>query len=79
MKVKELIKELKKLNQNDLVVLSADEEGNGYLPLGGIQDGMAYLDAEVHIKKLTPDLEEQGFTEEDVASKDAKSCIVLYP
>jgi hypothetical protein len=39
MKVKELIKDLKKLNQDALVVLSCDGEGNAYNNLSALQEG----------------------------------------
>jgi len=39
MKVKELIQQLQTLDQNALVILSMDEEGNGFRPLFQVDSG----------------------------------------
>ncbi len=78
MKAKELIEILQKVNPNTLVVVSSDSEGNHYSELTGYDDNAVYTkDGEVGLAKLTPSLEQRGFTFEDV--KKGKNCIVLYP
>jgi hypothetical protein len=83
MKVKELVKELQGMDQDALVVLQKDSEGNGYSPLSGADDSEHYVaesswDGYVGPKELTKELEEEGYTEEDIAS-DGVPCVVLYP
>jgi hypothetical protein len=39
--VEVLIKNLQKLNPNSLVVLSCDEEGNGFMPLHSLEQAQA--------------------------------------
>jgi hypothetical protein len=81
MKVRDLIEALSKVDPDLEVVLAQDEEGNGYGKLRDIDDNFSInRDNEVHLHHLTPDLEEQGYTEEDVCScKDAIRCVVLGP
>jgi hypothetical protein len=81
MTVKELIETLSELNQEAIVVKSKDDEGNAFHPLFHIETGMAienpgehYL--ELGYKELTPDLIEDGFTEEDLS--DGPEAVVLY-
>ena len=80
MTVKELIERLQTLDQDKLVVLSRDEEGNGYSSLAQVDDNFKYndWDKEIGISVLTPDMERQGYTEEDVA-ETGEECVVLYP
>lgn len=77
MKVKELIEELKKLDPEKLVVMSSDGEGNSYDVLYQIDDDSMYKDNEVGLAKLTPELEEEGYSEDDVI--EGEPCIILYP
>ncbi len=85
MTVKELIKELKDYPQDALVVMSTDEEGNGYSPLAALNEevyvgepsgrGQAYV-----ARTLTPELKGQGYTEEDCYNqKDGQDAVVLWP
>ena len=83
MKVKELITELEKLDPELLVVMSKDGEGNSYSPLAGMYDNSLYVEdlpwcGEVWIHKLTDELKNGGYTEEDVAD-DGEPCVVLQP
>ena len=71
MKVKELIKDLKKLNQDALVVLSCDGEGNAYNFLSNIQEGW-YGDGQFY-----SDLEEAK--ECGLAKKEAALVVALWP
>ena len=43
MKVKDLIKELKKVDPESIIVLQKDAEGNGYSPLSGIDNDAIYI------------------------------------
>jgi hypothetical protein len=84
MTVKELIKKLQKIEDQDrIVILQKDPEGNGFYPLSDIDDNSVYdFDNEtVHIEKLTPNLIEEGFSEEDLAPDDinTKKALVLFP
>ena len=77
-KVSELLKILQSADQNDLVVISQDEEGNGFRPLGFVDmENMVYADGETGYKVLTPELEEQGYAEEDVLEY-GEDCVVLW-
>lgn len=74
--VKELIERLQKYNPNDLVVLSQDEEGNGFYTLYKVWEGIYDADnGEVKLRKLTPELIKAGYTEEDVG--EGINCITL--
>ena len=79
--VKDLIEALSKLDPELLVVLAQDEEGNGYDKLGSIDDNSVINeDNEVHLHHLTPELEEQGWTERDVDNgPEFTRCVVLGP
>lgn len=82
MTVKELIKELEQCNPDDLVVMSTDEEGNGFDTLVDVESNNVYVpkDREIHIKKLTKALRSQGYTKEDLyEGDDAVDCVVLWP
>ena len=81
MKVKELIEILSKCNPDADVVLSRDEEGNGYSSLSGVSleynwDGE--YNAEIGLKELTPELIKAGYEEEDTMP-DGLDCVVLWP
>jgi hypothetical protein len=77
MTIKQLIEELAAYEPDRLVVLSRDEEGNGYLPLAQI-DSAKFHDGEIGLEELTPELEKQGYSDEDVM-KRGKRAVVLYP
>jgi len=71
MTVKELIKELEKIENKDrVVVMSKDGEGNSYSPLADFWEG-AYeaettYSGSAWLDKLTPEDMVGGYTEEDV-------------
>lgn len=79
MKVKELIELLSAEFPDDEVVLAIDEEGNGFSSVNGISKSV--FDGEyIYLRELTPELETQGFTEEDMyTGEDGKKCVVLWP
>ncbi len=76
MNVKQLIAKLQKEDPKRLVVCSTDAEGNSHSPLYSLWTG-AYKDGEVGLEKLTPELELDGYTEEDVVR--GKPCLILNP
>ena len=82
MTVKELIADLQQEDGDRLVVMASDGEGNKYSPLSAYDTG-AYTpestwSGEVGLEKLTPELEKQGYSEEDVA-EDGVPALILYP
>jgi len=83
MKVKELIKWLEAFNEPERrVILQKDAEGNGHSPLCEI--GLSgYVEESSYsgyacIEELTPELIEDGFTEEDIEEGHEK-VLMLYP
>ena len=84
MNVNELISILKTFDEDDLVVMSSDAEGNDYAVLRDI-DKCLYVSnsrysGEVYIREVTPEDRESGYTEEDLYNgDDGVNCIVLYP
>lgn len=91
MTVRELIEALQAVeDQEALVVLQKDAEGNGYSPLDddGVTEG-AYIPGstwygEVYLlpQDLDDEAREQGFTEDDVATPGqdgAVAAVVLVP
>ncbi len=85
MTVKELIKELKDYPQDALVVMSSDGEGNSRSPLFDIGNAVYVPDStwsgDTHVARtLTPELKEQGYTEEDCYNqKDGQDAVGLWP
>ena len=82
MKVKDLINQLQKLDQESIVVLSRDPEGNGFNPLEDVESSMFHEEwEEVRLKELTPELEEQGYSDEDLGLEEDGfiPAVVLWP
>lgn len=80
------VKELKELlthpdiKDDDLVVMSSDPEGNSYHPLDGYSIEVCSSDGEIFPRELTPEMREQGYTEEDLyQGDDGKNVVVLWP
>lgn len=83
MKVSDLIKMLQEHDPDRLVVISRDPEGNGFEALGEVE-AMAFdqrFGGEVRYEKLTPELEELGYSSEDIARDDGffTPAVVLWP
>lgn len=82
MKVSELIVHLERLDQNAVIILQKDAEGNGYSPLSGLEDAGYTAESTwsgvVRPRALTKELEEAGFSEEDI-EEDGEPCVVLWP
>ena len=77
MTVEELYKLLGNCRKDDIVVISADEEGNGFRELWSVNTREYNFDeGEIVLRKLTPQLEKDGYTEEDTG--DGKPCVVLW-
>lgn len=76
--VKEFKEILSKFNDDDYVIKSIDSEGNSFDYIDIPEDGVFY-DGDVYIKKLTPELIEQGFCEDDLCNDvDAENVIIIY-
>lgn len=85
MKVKELKKLLENVDDERIVILQKDGEGNGYSPLETIDDEVNYRpdstwSGEIGFQKLTAELRKQGYSDGDIVSGDgAEPAIVLVP
>lgn len=82
MKVGRLKELLKNIDNDRIIVLSRDSEGNSYSPLAEIDDSYVYVaettwSGEIYIDKLTPELVKLGYSERDVA--DGDPALVLWP
>lgn len=79
MKVKSLLKILESCDPEAVVVLSSDEEGNNYDEAEGVDTNCTWNRKfrEIGLKTLTPELKNNGFTEEDV--KRGIPCVVISP
>jgi len=84
MKVSRLKELLAQCNDNDDIIMSSDSEGNSFHPLSeeGVSIGVYAWDgeyyAEIGLRELTPELEKEGYSEDDVI-EDGIPCIVLWP
>lgn len=79
MKIKELIELLEKKNPDDIVVLSRDEEGNGFTKASELSEAI-YHDGEIYLRELTDDLYNIGYSEDDLYDgDDGESCVVIWP
>lgn len=76
MKVRELIEKLQTQDPEDVVLLSADPEGNSFGTVHDVEAGTFSGPDEVGIRELTHELAKQGYSEEDV--KEAP-CVILWP
>lgn len=82
MKVKDLKKLLETVDDERIVIMSKDSEGNDFSPLSSLDDESAYesdstYSGEIGIEKLTPELEKKGYTEEEVSH--GVPALVLWP
>lgn len=82
MKVKKLIKLLQEEDPNAIVIMAKDGEGNSYSPLSEFWSGAYRAETtwygEVGYSKLTEELEEAGYTEEDLI-EGGEPAIILSP
>ncbi len=85
MKLKELKEIIKNMDDESIVILQKDGEGNGYSPLEGVDDSSNYRadstwSGKVGYKYLTRELREQGYSDGDIVSGDgAEPAIIFYP
>ena len=82
MKVKELKELLKDIDDESIVILQKDAEGNEYSPLDGINDECVYApdstwSGDIRFPKLTAELKKYGYTQEDCG--DGEPCVVFVP
>jgi len=77
MKVKDLIAQLQEANPEAIVIVSRDAEGNDFSPLAEVCYGNDnYDDGDVGLDHLTPELEKQGCTEDDLI--EGEEAVVLW-
>lgn len=72
------------LNQHDDeldIIISSDSEGNSYDTLQTVELGRFKKEdysVRIGLEKLTPELAEQGYSEDDVLT-NGSPCLILYP
>ena len=84
MTVKNIKELLKEYDDDDIVVLSEDSEGNGFSPLADISVAVYVneygTNGDTYIRRLTQGLIDAGFAEEDLYhGPGGENCIVLWP
>lgn len=82
MKVKELRELLENCNDDDLIVMSKDAEGNTFTLLSDIDSDSYVYDSQgwwgdVYLRELSDDDLCNGYTEEDLGP--GENCIILWP
>jgi hypothetical protein len=81
MSVKELIELLSKEDQDAIVVIAKDSEGNRYSPFSALQYAAYLADStwsgSVGLLSLTPEAIADGYSEEDL--NGGEPAVVLYP
>jgi hypothetical protein len=77
MTVRQLVEILMKDDPDRIVILSRDQEGNGFSPLRSFE-ACKYNDGEVGLEELTPELEAAGYSDEDVMH-GGKKALCLWP
>ena len=77
--VKQLKELLADMDDDRIVVLQKDSEGNGYEPVRGVDDNAVWDEYHDTVKyqKITPSMRKKGYTKGD-AGKGQKA-VVLYP
>lgn len=76
----DLIAKLQEMNQDRLILLSSDSEGNSFRPLDDFFWEGAYNPetGDIGLETLTDEDEIEGYTDEDVI-KGGKPVLILYP
>ena len=79
MKVKDVVGALLECDQEAIVIISIDAEGNSYDPLYLIEKGMNWNERwqEVGYQELTDDMRNRGYGEDDVV--EGIPAVVFYP
>lgn len=75
MTVKELIEQLGKLNQNALVVMSKDSEGNSYSPLSDAEPRLYVAETTWYGEIVDP----ENLEDDEEVPDDAVPCVTLWP
>lgn len=83
MKVRELVEQLKGTNQEAIVIMSSDGEGNSFSPLADFGSVDTYkanttYSGEVGYSRLTDELKSKGYSVEDVV-EGGEPALVIYP
>jgi hypothetical protein len=82
MTVKELKELLNQFNDNDLIIMSKDSEGNRYSPLSSLEEisyeAESSWEGIVGIRELTNEYIEAGYSEEDLV-ENGVNAVALYP
>lgn len=78
MTVKELKDLLLDVDEDRVVILSMDSEGNSYSPMSKSYGLNMYKDNEIGLEELTPRLEAMGYSDEDVL-EEGEPSVVFYP
>lgn len=83
MNVQELIDILQEVeDKSRIVVMSKDAEGNSFSPFAAMSTGAYLADStwsgEIGLEELTPELEERGYSDEDVI-ENGNPALVLWP
>lgn len=83
MTVDELIENLLRVkNRKRKVILSIDPEGNGFSPVGNIEEYIMVDNEDLKLESLTKRQIKMGFTENDVADPNEpgnEEVLVLWP
>ena len=81
MTVKELKELLNSFNDNDIIIMGQDSEGNGFSPLSAIEkvsyEAESTWSGIVGIRELTPEHIEVGYSEDDLL-ENGVDAIALY-
>lgn len=76
--VKQLVEKLQGYPEDAVVVLSSDSEGNSFHQLSDVSSGsFDQEDDQFGLSELTPDLKEEGYSEDDLV--DGLSAVCLWP
>lgn len=85
--VKEIKEKIRNLDDNDIVVISSDAEGNEILPFSEIVEESYYdvLNREIVDEEtlneyaLDEEMENDEYLEEMINQKQFKKCVIFYP
>ncbi len=78
MTVKKLKEIIKNMDDDVIIIMSRDEDGNGYAPLSEVDTEFLWSeeDRDIGFGKLTDDLIKEGYGEEDIIK--GKPALVLW-
>ena len=69
------------ISPDEPLSLQKDPEGNGYCNVRGVEPARRQPGhgGEMYIRQLTPELQKQGYDEEDLGPEDCENCVVIFP